>query len=170
MKNTHIIWAFIIIIVIGILIFFGFRKEKDVAVIPPAETASIEGCYTARIINDVYTLNIQSQEGEKVSGTLAFKNFEKDSSSGTFAGTYKDGILLGDYAFRSEGMDSVTQVIFKKMGDNFVRGYGDVDGSGTHFTDLKNITYDASSPLSLFKKTACAEAAEFDAPPIIKSL
>ena len=29
---------------------------------------------------------------------------------------YKNGILLGDYSFQSEGTNSVMQVIFKKLG------------------------------------------------------
>jgi hypothetical protein len=153
MKQTLIIGA--IIVLVGIAGFLWMQKD-EVATTEPQAT-SVVGCYVARTPGkDVYTLNVQSQNGENVSGALAFKNFEKDSSAGTFIGTYKDGILLGDYAFRSEGMDSVTQVIFKKQGNDFVRGYGDVNGNGTRFTDLSKITYDASSVLSLFKKEACS--------------
>ncbi len=105
---------------------------------------------------DVYTIHIVSQEGKAVSGNLSFKNYEKDSSSGTFVGTYENGILLADYTFNSEGMTSVMQVIFKKVDDGFVRGYGPVDTEGTRFTDLGAIIYDQTSPLALFAKEACA--------------
>ena len=47
------------------------------------------------------------------------------------------------------------QVIFKKTGDDFIRGYGEVKNEGTRFVDTNNITYDSSSPLSVFKKTEC---------------
>lgn len=143
---------------IGAVVFSLLKNndQKQVELPPKEEVASILGCYVARIGQDVYTMNIQSENGGNVSGTLDFDNFEKDSSSGVFTGTYKDGILLGDYAFQSEGMDSIMQVIFKKSGDDFVRGYGEVNQEGTSFVDPMQVEYDASSPLSLFKKEPCA--------------
>lgn len=155
MNNTlKIILA---LLVIGVIVFFA-TKKSPVAVVPPGpdtNVAVITGCYVSHLGNDVYSLNIVSQQGESVSGTLVFKNFQKDSSAGTFIGTYKDGILLGNYSFRSEGMDSVMQVIFKRQGADFVRGYGPVDATGTVFTEISAIAYDQSQ---VFKVTtdACA--------------
>jgi len=151
MKTSKII--VIIILVLGILSFVWFSKDNEDEIVNIAHP--IVGCYAVVFNKDVYTLNIQSQSGENFSGTLAFKNWEKDSSSGTFVGTYKDEILLGDYSFQSEGTYSVMQVIFKKTGDDFIRGYGEVKNEGTRFVDTNNITYDSSSPLSVFKKTEC---------------
>ncbi len=158
MKNLKIILYFILIVIIGVVIFSVLKKndQKQVELPPKEEIVSILGCYVARIDQDVYTMNIQNENGETVSGTLDFDNFEKDSSSGVFTGTYKDGILLGDYSFRSEGMDSLMQVIFKKLGDDFVRGYGEVNQEGNSFLDPTQVEYDSSSPLSLFKKEPCA--------------
>src|SRR5689334_4035499 len=121
MKTSQKVATIIIVLIVAalLLIWAGIASKVET----PKEDlsqASIKGCYVATIGKDVYTLNILSQNGEKVEGTLSFKNFEKDSSSGTFKGTYKDGILLGDYSFTSEGMDSVMQVIFKKFGDDFM--------------------------------------------------
>ncbi len=152
------------LIIIGGIIYFYKTPKVPMPIeeqAPIVAEDSIMGCYAVNYNKDVYTLDIASQQGENVSGTLAFKNFEKDSSSGTFSGTYKDSILLADYAFRSEGTDSVMQVIFKKMGDDFVRGYGDVDAAtGTRFTDVNNINFDASSPLSVFtRQENCADSA-----------
>ncbi len=158
MKTSHILITLALVVLVG---FFVWSKEdtKDTAVVvnTPSvpQTENIRGCYSLTNGKDLYTLTIQSQNGKQFAGTLAFKNFEKDSSSGTYNGTYDNGILLGDYAFRSEGMDSVMQVVFKKEGDTFVRGYGDLTSDGTHFTDLSKITYDSSLPLTVFKKGAC---------------
>lgn len=105
---------------------------------------SIRGCYVATLGKDVYRLTVLSQQGDSFKGTLSFKNFEKDSSSGTFNGSYTDGILLGEYAFQSEGTYSVMQVVFKKSGDDFVRGYGETKEEGTRFVDTNAITYDSS--------------------------
>ena len=158
MKTSQILTIVALVLVLGLVGFAWLEKnnQNEVVNTPPQETASIVGCYAVTFNKDVYTLNIQSQAGENFSGTLAFKNFEKDSSSGTYAGTYKDGILLGDYAFQSEGMNSLMQVIFKKSGDDFIRGYGELTREGTRFTDTSKVTYDASSPLSVFKKTECS--------------
>ncbi len=157
MKNSQAITLFIVLVLlIAAALFFTRKQPVDTGpIVSEQDSSSILGCYIATIGNDVYTLNIQSQENGKAFGTLAFKNYQKDSSSGMFTGSYQDGILLGDYAFRSEGMDSVMQVVFKKTGQDFVRGYGEMNAEGTRFADLSKITYDASSPLSLFKKGNC---------------
>jgi hypothetical protein len=160
MKTTNILIVILIIAIIGIFAFkLSQKNNPDISNngnnSVPEQTSSIAGCYVSRTGKDVYTLNIKQEEGDSISGSLSFQNFEKDSSSGTFNGTYDDGILLGDYAFRSEGMDSVMQVIFKKSGDDFIRGYGDVNADGTSFTDIHNITFDPSSTLNVFKKEPC---------------
>jgi len=158
MKNyIKIIIAVVLIFIIGA--FFYYQKPKNPIVTkeqtPLISENSIIGCYVAYLAKDVYSLKILSQSGEQVEGELEFNNFEKDSSNGTFKGTYKNGIILADYTFQSEGTLSVAQVIFKKTTDGFVRGYGDVDlATGTHFVDLNNITYD-SSVIFKFSKEDC---------------
>ncbi len=135
------------IIAIGIVIGAGYwytSTQKPVTTDDSIKD-SIVGCYVANLAKDVYSLKVLSQEGESFEGALYFKNFEKDSSIGLFKGTYKDGILLGEYTFLSEGSVSVSQVVFKKLGNDFVRGYGESDPeTGTHFANLNEITYDTS--------------------------
>ncbi len=150
MKNLKIIVSVIIIILIGVFIWSKDINKNN----PLEEISSIKGCYIAGNTKDIYTLNIESIDGENIAGTLSFKNFEKDSSKGSFKATYKDNILLGEYTFASEGTESIMQVIFKKSGDDFIRGYGEVNQNGDHFLDINNITYD-NSPLSIFKKAIC---------------
>ncbi|OGI63485.1 hypothetical protein A2914_01530 [Candidatus Nomurabacteria bacterium RIFCSPLOWO2_01_FULL_41_21] len=152
-NNLKVIIAVIVLVIIIAFIYANKVKTTfpipsrniPVPVIPVVMEDSITGCYVATLGKDVYTLTILSQVGETFKGTLLFKNFEKDSSSGTFVGTYKDGILLGDYSFQSEGTNSIMQVIFKKEGNSFVRGYGEVKDGGARFSDLNNITYDSST-------------------------
>lgn len=119
--------------------------------------SSIKGCYVARLSRDVYTLNIQSEENQsdeikKVTGIIAYNNFEKDSSSGSFNGTFKDGILSGIYSFYSEGMLSDGAIIFKKVGDSFVQGFGPtktVNGKES-FSPISEVKFD---PKSTFVKS-----------------
>ncbi len=158
MKTSHIVFVIAIVAIIALLAW----PHKKIAISPTTNQPSdtIVGCYTATTGKDLYTLHIKNQDASLVSGSLAFKNFEKDSSTGTFAGSYTDGVLFGNYTFASEGTTSVMQVIFKKQGSDFVRGYGDVNADGTKFTDLSKITYD-SSTLSVFKSGPCAESPVF---------
>src|SRR3989339_844990 len=123
MKNTaKAIIGIFIVAFLGVYVYYiNMEKPKDASLPEVVTTDSVLGCYVARLSKDVYVLKINSENSDSVSGVLAFNNYEKDSSSGTFTGTYKDGILLGDYFFNSEGMDSEMQVVFKKEGDTLVR-------------------------------------------------
>ncbi len=119
-----------------------------------SEGSEIEGCYAAITGKDVYTLDIQSVDEGRVTAFLSFKNFEKDSSSGSLVGTYANDILLGDYSFESEGMSSVRQVIFKKTPDGFIEGFGPVTYSGNRsaFADITDVSYEKGI---MFKAGAC---------------
>ena len=153
-NNIKISLGVILVIIIGIFAYY-YSIKTDPNDILPTPLSSIKGCYVARLSKDVYTLTILSQSGESFEGTLSFKNFEKDSSSGTYKGTYKDGILLGRYSFQEEGMNSVMQVIFKKQGSEFIRGYGALNETGDGFADLNAITYDSPLPFKASKEN-CA--------------
>ncbi len=149
-----------LVLIVGFLLFT--RSDKTVVQNPPTNNqpvvtqSQIEGCYVQKLAKDVYTLNVQEENNGAITGTLKFDNFEKDSSSGTFMATYKDEVLLGDYAFASEGTNSIMEVAFKKSGDNFVRGFGEVDvkGDTVTFQDITKITFD---PKDTFMKVSCAE-------------
>lgn len=135
--------VFMVIIALGVWAY-GISKTTDEKEPLGTVVQSIKGCYAATLSKDVYTINIASQTGENFSGTLSFKNFEKDSSSGSYAGTYKNEILLGTYSFESEGMHSEMDVVFKKTKDGFVRGFGDMNTTGEKFVDVGKITYDST--------------------------
>lgn len=128
MKN--ILNIVLIVVVVGVIAFIiknNNSKKEEVDQNQTASTDLIQGCYVYTIAKDVYSLNIESQTGDKVSGTLSYNNFEKDSSMGTINGVYTNDILLANYTFNSEGMHSVRQVIFKKVGASLVQGFGDVE-------------------------------------------
>ena len=151
MKNPFkITIAILVVIIVGASIFYLKEKSAPIIQPPPIKVEkSVVGCYEARLGKDLYSLAILSQVGETFEGTLSFKNFEKDSSSGPFKGTYIDGILFGEYSFQSEGMDSLIQVLFKKSADGFVRGYGKMNEAGDRFANLNDITYDLSAVFEL---------------------
>jgi hypothetical protein len=153
MKTTRIV---LIVLMLGLITLLAWPKatQQQAQPVPVAQNDSIIGCYVATIAKDVYSMNITSQEGIAIEGTLAYKNFEKDSSSGTLVGIYDSQMLLGDYSFASEGMDSVAQVAFKKTPEGFIRGFGPTETMGNKevLTDTSNLTYE-NSPT--FVKTQC---------------
>lgn len=163
MKNNTSILVLVILVIAAGLIGWNWNKNRNVEVInqpepQQEEVATITGCYVARTNNDkdLYTLRIDRVNGIYTYGTLSFKNYEKDSSSGTFEGLFQNDVLLANYLFQSEGTTSNMEVAFKKVGSDFVRGYGEVDAStGTKFVNPSTLTYDAASTLSLFKKENC---------------
>lgn len=148
MKN--IITIILALVILGIILIIA-RKPKDS---PVTEIGNIVGCYVLRIEKNVYTLNIQSQNNSSVSGTLEYDNFQFDDSSGTFVGTYENNILLGYYSFTSEGMDSVTQHIFKRSGNDFIQGSGEYTTVNNRevFSDPSAITWDQNR---IFIKSPC---------------
>ncbi len=155
-KNAKIILSFLAIaLLVGFGIYYSLINKNAVITGEPVpvDTASLKGCYVASLSKDFYTLKIQSEENGNIRGMLAYNNYQKDSSSGSFSGTFANDILLGNYSFDSEGMHSDRLVIFKKVGDNFVQGFGPtkvVEGK-EEFTNTAAVTYD---PKSTFIKSA----------------
>lgn len=132
----------IVLLILGGIFLYKRSAEAPVVV----QGYDIRGCYISALAKDVYTLKVDTQEGENFSGTLQFKNFEKDSSSGTYIGTYVDGVLSGEYAFQSEGLDSKVNTRFKKVGEAFVRGIESENG---------DVTFNGDTAGSVFMKGEC---------------
>jgi hypothetical protein len=147
-------WQIVLIVIaLAILLFFIFHKSQT----QPVLSDSIVGCYVNHNDKNVYTLSILNQTNSAVSGTMEYNNFQFDSSSGNFNGTYSNNILLGDYSFTSEGMDSVRQLIFKRIGNDFIIGEGDYTNNGDKqvFSDISNITW---NPIYTFISTPCSKS------------
>jgi hypothetical protein len=117
----------------------------------PVETG--KNCYVYTIARDTFSLQL-SQNGNLLTGSLHFNNFEKDDSRGTVTGTMGEDVAMLWYSFSSEGMNSVMEVYFKKDGDRMIRGVGEMDvkGDTAYFKDKSKITYD---PANAFVKTIC---------------
>ncbi len=85
----------------------------------------IPGCYQMIIDKDSALMNL-SVVDKKVSGSLQYKRFEKDSNAGNFEGLIENNKISGWYRFQSEGVISVRQVVFKISGGGISEGYGDI--------------------------------------------
>lgn len=110
----------------GVISFFSScadRQQSSKTNEITEETKSIN-CY--RYINNRDTVILRTNLINGVmTGTLQYKFYEKDRNLGTIQGKMIGDILFADYSFSSEGTTSRRPVAFKKIGENFVEGYGE---------------------------------------------
>jgi hypothetical protein len=138
------------------LFFASCTNEADNTSRKPSETAHTTGsdttsvgppepptsCYRRISGRDTFSLQLLARE-DKLSGSLVFDNYEKDSSHGTITGNEENGVLRLWYTFRSEGMTSVMQVFFKRSGSKLIHGIGNMDsrGDSSFFTNPASVQY-----------------------------
>lgn len=105
------------------------------------------GCYVFDDGKNIVSLEI-TENGEQIKGNLTYALSEKDKNSGKFTGKLKEGILIADYTFLSEGKESIRQVAFKTEGEKLIEGYGELNTEGTAFKDISNIQFTSTMPLT----------------------
>lgn len=118
-------------------------NDTVTSTITNSSQTDFSGMYNYQENGTIVTLQL-TVDGNKASGNLMYALKEKDRNSGTFVGEIKDGILLADYTFSSEGVLSDRQVVFKLTGTSAVEGYGDVEqiNGKMVFKDPANLEYD----------------------------
>ncbi len=128
------------------------QLNADSLAVKSDTTNNIEGCYMQVLNRDTFTASLQ-QQGNLVTGSMSFDNYEKDASTGTVSGKLQDDILKLDYAFASEGMTSVMELYFKYKDGILVRGIGEMNTKGdtAYFVNPALIKYEGSG----FQKTDC---------------
>ncbi len=111
------------------------------------------GCYQMIIGQDSAMMNLNIS-GDSVSGILQYNRFEKDDNVGNFVGKIDSNKVIAWYKFRSEGVITVRQVIFKINEDKLAEAYGDVNASGdtAYFTYPHTLNYEENHP---FRKIVC---------------
>lgn len=116
---------------------------------------NLSGCYNLIVNGDTTTLKLTVAEN-KATGNLKYIRKEKDSNTGTISGAINDSLIVADYTFKSEGMTSVREVIFKIKGDSLVEGWGDLNTSGDtiRYKNKANMQFHNDFPLI---KGACRD-------------
>ena len=76
-------------------------------------------CYHGIVGDSNSVFTIDSKQGNQIEGSMAFAFAQKDSSYGTYKGTYENGLMKVSYKFWSEGVESVGNYEFTKVGENF---------------------------------------------------
>lgn len=115
----------------------------------------LDGCYTMIINNDTAHLRVNVIDSI-VSGHLSYHWSQKDHNDGSLKGVVRDSLIIADYTFRSEGMISVRQVVFKMAGTSLAEGYGDLNTSSdtVRFKDISSLQFMYDKP---FLKKPCVE-------------
>jgi hypothetical protein len=116
---------FQILFIISILICGCTRKSAEKS---EATTDVVGGmkCYTYAENRDTIQLKIATLNNS-VTGNLTYNLFEKDINRGTLVGSIQGDTLFADYTFVSEGVESIREVAFFKVGEDFVEGFGEIE-------------------------------------------
>jgi hypothetical protein len=136
-----------LIILSTIFLFSACNEEKKDAI----TKKDMQACYQYIKNNDTIILKTV-KVSNFITGMLEYNLFGKDKNQGTILGQMKGDLLVADYTFVSEGIQSVRQVVFKKMGNAFVAGYGDIDNKDgkDYFKNVDSLKYQESMVLSEF--------------------
>ena len=128
-------------------------NKKDSGVNKTNEVASLlQGCYIMTEKKDTATIQL-TINGSIVSGKLNYNLFMKDRNTGEINGVVADSLFILNYTFRSEGMNSVREVVFKIKGNELFEGFGDIieEKNGVSFKDITKLRYNTIP----FVKVSC---------------
>lgn len=100
------------------------ETETGTSAIVDQKNTKGRNCYLYAGLSDTVSLNI-THLGDSVIGSLVYNFKEKDKNTGTINGRMNGNILIAEYTFLSEGIQSCRQVAFKLEGDKFIEGYGE---------------------------------------------
>jgi hypothetical protein len=155
-KNKYALFNFMhiknLLILSTVILFSACNDDKKVADKKATVTKTdVLACYHYIKNKDTIVLKTITVDGF-ITGTLEYIFFEKDKNQGTILGQMKDGVLIADYTFMSEGVQSVRQVAFKRIGNTFVEGYGDIENKNgkDYFKNIDRLKYQESKVLTGF--------------------
>ena len=100
------------------------ETETNNSAIVNQQKASVTNCYLYASEADTVSMNL-THLGDSITGSLVYNLKEKDKNTGTINGRMNGNILIAEYTFLSEGIQSCRQVAFKLQGNNLVEGYGE---------------------------------------------
>lgn len=116
----------------------------------------VAGCYNYS--NDSSSIEMEiKNEGDWLTGKLNYSYFEKDSNKGTFKGKISNDILIADYTFMSEGINSTRQIAFLIRDNQLIEGFGDIvtNSNVVTFKNVENLNF--SSNIALDKVMCISE-------------
>ncbi len=123
--------------------------NTDTVTIPesnePIQPSSAQTCYLGTSGKDSLFVTLEDNLGT-FTGKMRYKNFEKDSSSGTLVGTQTGDTLKVTYTYASEGIITDRQIYYLRRNNELIEGTGEyTDGKdGSKYTSTANINYDGN--------------------------
>lgn len=120
------------------------KENTSIEASPPLDIF----CYRKTSQRDTILLKLK-KAGNKFLGTLAFDNYQMDSSSGTVEGTAKGDTLILWYDFVAEGTHTIMEIVFKKQGNKLIRATGSIktNGDSAYFENHAKLSFDTSQTL-----------------------
>lgn len=111
------------------------------------------GCYLQVAGRDTSFLQIESKDS-LVNGSLSYNFFQKDRNDGTLQAELSGNIIAGWYLFKSEGVMSVREVVWKINGTQLWPGIGEMaeKNDTMKFINPDKISFDSTHA---FKKVEC---------------
>ncbi len=112
------------------------------------EQSSIETCFMGNTGKDSIFISFEDNLGT-ITGKLNYKNFEKDSSTGTFVGIKSGDTLKLNYTFESEGQTSDEEIYFLLKNGTMIEGIGQrkQDKNQSFYADYRKIKFPSENSL-----------------------
>ena len=130
------------------------KKNNKDTLIAPKNNSSLnnELCFS-KMEKDTFFLQIFLDDSV-VSGKLNYHIFEKDANSGIIKGKLFGDTLMAGYNFKSEGSESVRQVVFLIKDSTAIEGFGEMkDENGRMiFENVHDLNFENGI---ILKKTDC---------------
>lgn len=117
----------------------------------PKKTANLSDCYKADVAGNIIELQFQNK-AEVTTGTLTYVFSGKEVSQGTFTGKWENNILVANYSYKAKGKNKEKQIVFKRLNNQLLEGYGERKTNSTEFKDVTKLKFNENMPL---KKLAC---------------
>ena len=120
------------------------NKNDSAADIGQAEADSTFNiCYESVDQKDTVLFNAIIH-GDSVTGSLVYQFYEKDKNMGSILGTIKGDTLRGMYTFKSEGIESVREIVFLREDTLLREGYGNLTQKDNQvvFADVTKLKFD----------------------------
>jgi len=104
-------------------------------------------CYLAVLSKESIWMKRTIKEYQ-ANGDLNYNFYEKDKTKGKLTGSFYGDTLFATYSFRSEGMESVRELVFLKKGNDRVEGYGEMDmETDTKFKNRNSLDFSGKTIL-----------------------
>jgi hypothetical protein len=102
--------------------------DTDTIAVPPASADDpAHFCYEFITNQDTVHLELVVGPDDMISGDLLYQLAGKDRNKGTLKGVIHMDTILADYAFMSEGKQSVREITFLKKDSSLTEGYAEME-------------------------------------------